>query len=172
MGSRCDLYLRVVRSTRTPSSSVRVWCLLVAVWSLVFAAPHFYWAFGGRAGLGAQAAAADAALEQTWFAAYNLVAASLGVIGAALAWALASGWGRSRMRSWLTRAAAAAAVVLLLRGLLGLTLLAVSMLRGRSDPQVPGVLLAVEPWFVMGGLAYGAVALAHRQAPPAVVPAR
>lgn len=46
-----------------------VWCVLVGTWSLVFAAPHFYWASGGRAGLGVEAAAADAALQQTWFAA-------------------------------------------------------------------------------------------------------
>lgn len=31
------------------SSGIR-WCVLVGMWSLVFAAPHFYWTLGGRAG--------------------------------------------------------------------------------------------------------------------------
>ncbi|CAA9406836.1 MAG: hypothetical protein AVDCRST_MAG75-2493 [uncultured Propionibacteriaceae bacterium] len=153
-------------SARTPSSSAPVWCLLVAGWSLVFAAPHFYWASGGRAGLGTQAAAADAALQQTWFAAYNLAAGFLGLIGALLAWALTSSWGGPRMRRWLTRAAVAAAVVLLLRGLLGLTLLAVSMLQDRFDPQTPAILLAIEPWFVLGGLVYWVMALTQRRGSP------
>ncbi len=156
-------------SARTPSSSAPVWCLLVAGWSLVFAAPHFYWASGGRAGLGTQAAAADAALQQTWFAAYNVAAGFLGLLGAVLASALATSWGGPRMRRCLTRTAAAAAVVLLLRGLLGLTLLAVSALQDTFDPQTPTILLAIEPWFVVGGLVYGVMAFTQRRASPASV---
>lgn len=141
----------------------------MAGWSLVFAAPHLYRAGGGRAGLGAQAAAADAALQQAWFAAYNLTAACLSVLGAALAWALAGSRGGPRTRRWLTRAAVAAALVLLLRGLLGLTLFAVGVLQDTSDPPTPAVLLAIEPWFVLGGLLYGVMALTQRPAPPADV---
>lgn len=63
---------------RTTSPWRLFWSVLVGGWSLVFAAPHFYWALGGRAGLGAQAAAADAALQQSWFAIYNLAAGCLG----------------------------------------------------------------------------------------------
>ena len=158
-----------VTSARGSSSSAPVWCLLTGGWSLVFAAPHFYWAFGGRAGLGSQAAAADAALQQAWFAAYNLAAACLGVTGAVLALALASSRGGPRVRRWLTGAATAAAVVLLLRGLLGLTLLAVSMMQDTLDPQTPTILLVIEPWFVLGGLLYGAMALTQRRASPASV---
>ena len=159
-------------SGKTISSSAPVWCFLVGGWSLVFAAPHFYWASGGRAGLGSQAAAADAALQQTWFAAYNLAAACLGVIGAVLALALAGSCGGPRVRSWLAHAATAAAVVLLLRGLLGLTLLAVNVLQDRFDPQTPTILLAIEPWFVLGGLLYGIMALTQRRASPPSVPIR
>lgn len=67
------------------SRSKRVWCVAVVTWSVIFAAPHFSWALGGRAGLGAQAAAADAALQQGWFAAYNLAAGFLAVLGAGMA---------------------------------------------------------------------------------------
>jgi hypothetical protein len=158
-----------VTSARTSSSSGHLWCGLVTGWSLVFAVPHFYWASGGRAGLGAAAAAADAALAQTWFAAYNGVAGCLGLGGAVLALVLGSGRGGLRMRRWLICAAGAAAVVLLLRGFLGLTLLAVSVLRGTFDAQTPMILVAIEPWFVLGGLAYGAMAFVQRRASPAVV---
>lgn len=136
-------------------SSGSFWPFLVGGWSLLFAAPHFYWAAGGRAGLGSQAGAADAALQQTWFVAYNLAAGCLGILGVVLALALARGWGRPVVRHWLVRAAAAAAVGLILRGAVGLTLLGVELLRGTFDGQTPAILLAIEPWFVLGGVAYG-----------------
>lgn len=154
-----------VASTRSASGSF--WCLAVEVWSLVFAAPHFYWASGGRAELGAQAAAADAALQQTWFAAYNLVAGCLGVLGAVMALALATNRFGCALRRWLVLAAAAACAILVVRGLLGVTLLGVAQLHGTLDPHTPTVLLAIEPWFVLGGLVYGGMALTPRQRPSA-----
>ena len=59
---------------RTTASRGILWAVLVGIWSLIFAAPHVYWALGGRAGFGTRAAAADAALQQGWFATYNLAA--------------------------------------------------------------------------------------------------
>ena len=144
------------------SPSRLVWCLLVGGWSLVFAAPHFYWALGGRAGLGAQAAAANAALEQSWFAIYNLAAGCLGILGALVGAVLATTWGGRRVRLRLLVVATIACVVLLLRGALGLTLL----LAGTVDDQAP-VLVAIEPWFVLGGLAFGGMALSQRKKPAA-----
>jgi hypothetical protein len=134
----------------------------VSTWSLVFAAPHFYWALGGRAGLASQAAAADVALQQRWFAAYNLLAGCLAIFGAMVAAVLTLGWGGRRVRRCLLVATAAASVVLLARGLVGLTLLAVSLLQGTLDQQTPLVLLAIEPWFLLGGLAYGGLTLHQR----------
>jgi hypothetical protein len=67
------------------------------------------------------------------------------------------------VRRWLLAAAIAASAVLLLRGMLGLTLLAVSALQGSSDGQTPAILVAVEPWFVLGGLAYAGLALHQRK---------
>ncbi len=152
----------LVTTARTSSSSGLLWSLLAGAWSVIFAAPHFYWALGGRAGLGAQTAAADAALQQGWFAAYNLTAGCLGVLGAAMALVLANRWGGQRMHRWLMIASVAACAGLLLRGILGLTLLGVSLLRGTLDQETPALLLAIEPWFVLGGLAYAGMALSQR----------
>lgn len=139
------------------------WAGAVGAWSLVFAAPHFYWAAGGRAGLGAQAAAADVALAQAGFAVYNLAAGTLGILGAILAVGLARRWGSPGVRRWLLRLAVAAAVLLLVRGALGIALLLVAEVRGVREPSPP-ILLALEPWFVLGGLAYGLMAREERGA--------
>lgn len=156
------------RGRRTTSSSGLLWCVLVGGWSLVFAAPHFYWAMGGRAGLGAQAAAADAALQQGWFAVYNLAAGCLGILGAVVGAVLATMWGGRRVHRWLLVAATIPCVVLFLRGALGLTLLGASVLSGTFDEQAPLVLLAIEPWFVLGGLAFGGMTLSQRKTPAVV----
>ncbi len=80
-------------ATRPDSASTALWYWAVVAWLVVFAAPHFYWAVGGRTGLGAQSAAADAAFQQGWFRGYNLIAGALGVLAAVGAAALARGWG-------------------------------------------------------------------------------
>ena len=158
-----DFYLRTMTPPlRSTSSSGLLWGAAVITWSLIFAAPHFYWALGGRAGLGAQAAAADAALQQTWFAAYNLAAGCLAIAGAVVAAVLMLGRGSRRIRRSLLIATAAASAVLLVRGFLGLTLLAVSLLQGTLDAQMPLVLVAIEPWFLVGGLTYGGLTLSQR----------
>jgi len=157
--------VRTVPPAGTASPPRLRWCLLVCGWSLVFAAPHFYWALGGRGGLGTQAAAADAALQQGWFAVYNIAAGCSGIAGAVLGGVLATTWAGRGVHRWLLVAATVACVVLLLRGALGLTLLGASRLSGTFDGQVPLVLLAIEPWFVLGGLAFGGMALSQRRRP-------
>lgn len=139
-----------------------VWCWAAGVWSVVFAAPHLYWAAGGRAGLGSQAAAADAALEQTWFAVYNLAAGVLGVLGGGVAVVLARQWAGRRSRRLLLGATVLAAGALLLRGVLGIALLAIDLGAGVLDGQTPPILLAIEPWFVLGGLTFGLMAREQR----------
>ena len=134
----------------------------MVIWSLVFAAPHVYWALGGRAGLAGQAAEAEAAFEQTWFAAYNLVAALLAIAGAVVSVVLTRGPGGPRLRRYLLMATAAGGVALLARGALGMTLLAVGALQGGPEDPVPLILLAIEPWFLVGGLAYGGLTLIQR----------
>lgn len=145
--------MRWTRSVRALGWACTAWCL-------VFAAPHVYWAVGGRAGLGAEAAAADAALATWWFAAYNVVATVLALVGAWLAPALAQGW-PGPLRRWWHPVVTAAAVLLLVRGAIGLVGLALAAAGEGIDSPV--VLLAVEPWFVLGGLLFGALALASRR---------
>lgn len=126
----------------------------VCGWCLVFAAPHLYWAAGGRAGLGAEAAAADAALATPWFAAYNLTTAVLSVAGAVLGVGFARGLPDVARRA--ARAAlGVASVLLLVRGLIGTVGLVVAV----AGPGLtsPPVLVAVEGWFLLGGLLFGAL---------------
>lgn len=126
--------------------------MLAGTWSLIFGAPHLYWALGGRAGLGHQAGAADAALSQPWFATYNLTVAGLTVAGALVALAVIRGLIEGRLRRWLRIAVGSVGVVLLLRGAVGLVLLGAGLLGGTSDPATPPVLLLIEPWIVLGGV--------------------
>ena len=140
--------------TTARSRWARRWCWAVATWSFIFAAAHFFWALGGRAGLGTQSAAADQALAKPWFAAYNIVAGVLGVGGMLVALVLSSRRGSRSVRRWLLAAAVVAGFVLLLRGVLGLILLALDVLGDSLDRHVPALLLAIEPWFVLGGVAY------------------
>lgn len=63
-------------------------------------------------------------------------------------------------------AAGVAGGLLLLRGIVGLALLGVGLLRGTSDPSTPVVLLVIEPWFVAGGLAYSSMAWSLRNTGP------
>lgn len=125
-------------------------------WSLAFAALHFYWAAGGRAGLGVEAPAADAALSQPWFFSYNVVVGVMALVGAAVAIMLVrpppAGIGVVRAAAWV------ACVTLSLRGAVGLVGLAVDIAGGETTS--PALLVAIEPWFVLGGLLYGALALA------------
>ncbi len=46
-------------------------------------------------------------------------------------------------------------------------LLGVSALNGTFDRQTPAILLASEPWFLLGGEAYGSIVLKHRRSAPA-----
>lgn len=149
----------------TTGRPATAWTIAAVTWSLVFAAPHFYWAGGGRAGLGGQATAADAALQQGWFAAYNLVAGCLGVAGAVVATVLASAKGGGRGRRLLLLASTVASAVLLLRGTLGVILLGIGALDGAPAEPTPTVLLVIEPWFFLGGLVFAGMVLSQRRRP-------
>lgn len=132
------------------------------MWALLFAAPHFYWAAGGRGGLGAQAAAADQALEQRWFFTYNLFVGLLSVGGAVVAVTLARPHRKGSVRCLLRAAAWAGCVVLALRGAVGVAALSLDVARGTLDS--PLLLVLMEPWFVLGGVAFGGLAAMSRPA--------
>lgn len=48
----------------------------------------------------------------------------------------------------------------------GVGLLAVSVLRGTFDDAIPAILLAIEPWFLLGGFAYGGMVVHQRNRTP------
>lgn len=91
-------------------------------------------------------------------------------MGAVLGVVIATTLAGRRVHRWLLAAATVACIVLLLRGALGLTLLGGSVLSGTFDEQVPLVLLAIEPWFVLGGLAFGGMVISQRKKPADVGP--
>lgn len=134
-------------ATSVQQRAVRAVYGALALWAALFAVPHLYWAFGGRRGLGADTEAADVALETTWFAAYNW-----GVSCASVVAALLCGWlvlhPRTHIPGW-RRALQVTGVLLLIRGAIGVLSLALLVPDG---PMPPYLLIAVEPWFVIGGL--------------------
>lgn len=139
--------------------------IAAAGWAVAFGALHVYWASGGRGGLGATAADADEAFSTTWFWAYNAVVAMLSLGGAVVA--ASTVVATSPRTARLLRAASwAAAGVLVARGAVGILLLVLDLAAGGLDPRPPVVLLLIEPAFIVGGLAFAAVARgegAHRQ---------
>ena len=122
----------------------------VSTWALAFAAIHWYWAVGGRAGLGEQTSAADAALSTGWFAAYNL--------GVAAVSTLVCGLTASAVRPRLNRIARrrlahlclVGAIVLSARGVVGIALLVPEILSGEIERR-PLILQLIEPGFLLGG---------------------
>ncbi|MBA3620706.1 MAG: DUF3995 domain-containing protein [Euzebyales bacterium] len=142
---------------RRAARSRLLWSSTAAcLWSLVFAVPHFYWAAGGRGGLGAQAAAADEALGQSWFFAYNLVVGVLAVAGAATALVLGGRVGVVRMWRPVRGVAWSASVVLFVRGAVGMVDLGLQFAGGVLDS--PPMLVAIEPWFLLGGYLFASLA--------------
>lgn len=133
------------------------WGRATAIWSLLFAAPHFYWAVGGRAGLGTDTQAADQAFGQSWFFAYNLLVGLMAVAGAVVAIALAHSR-RANASPWLRLVAWMACGLLCVRGAIGLVDLALQLAAGDMDSPV--VLVVIEPWFLLGGVLFGVLAIA------------
>lgn len=134
---------------RPEGRSVRLAGLLLLIWGAVFGALHVYWALGGRAGLGETSAEAEAAFQQSWFAAYNGVVIALTAAGVALAIAVATGHFRARRSVAVLLLVAGSA--LLLRGVVGWVSL-VATVATRGTWGSPFLLVAVEAWFLAGGL--------------------
>ncbi len=152
--------------TRTSRAAIAA-----AAWSILFGAVHVYWALGGRAGLGATAAEADEAFATTWFWAYNAAVAllSLGAAVVAASTAVATSARTARLvrgASWV------AAGVLVARGGLGTVLLVIDLAAGGLDRTPPLVLVLIEPAFIVGGLAFAAVARGERAHQQRLVPER
>jgi hypothetical protein len=139
------------RSAASPTARLAAYA--AAAWGLSFAAVHAYWAAGGTGGLeGERVTGALLAIDVVAIP-LCLVAAVLG-----LATVHPSLWPAPR---WTLRAGAWTAGVLLgLRGLTGVIQTAL----GQSGDAPWGV-VAADPFFLLGGLLFGAVAVLDRRAP-------
>jgi hypothetical protein len=131
-------------------------------WALLFATAHFYWAAGGRVGVGA---AAGPIGNRPWFLAYDLAAAVVFVTGCVIGVVLASGAGSARMRGRLLVLTFWAAVLGLVRGAVGLVQDGITAALGH--PLDIGVLY--DAWFAVAGIVFliatrGLRAAVHRVA--------
>jgi hypothetical protein len=138
-------------------------------WSLVFAGVHLFWAAGGETGLATSAGAELARQRPTWFVVAGLYGVAVALlVAAALALFLSSATTTGRRR-WLVPLAAALTALLLLRGVGLEVLLLVDP--GYGDGAVSGAerfwsLVLWNPWFALGGVAFGCAAVAARRRPP------
>ncbi|WP_299053538.1 hypothetical protein [uncultured Nocardioides sp.] len=142
---------------------MRGWLTGLVGWCAVFAVPHLYWAAGGRAGLGASAADADAAFATPWFAAYNAATVVLCLAGIGLGVVDLSGLsGRTRLAVRFRRVLLVLGVLLALRGAVGVTGLALEAAT-TGGVSSPPVLVAVEGWFLLGAVVLLGLARAGRR---------
>jgi hypothetical protein len=128
-----------------------------AAWSLIFAAPHFWWALGVSWAFPGDADDFEGAFDRTWWLVYDLVVGFLCLLGAAVALALVQPWGRALPARLLRTAVRSGAVLLLLRGALGVVPMVWSLLSGASDDVHPWSYV-IEPWFLVGGILFGLAA--------------
>lgn len=160
-------YARLVAETRLSLSGSpdarRPAAAATGVWSLAFAVLHLYWAFGGRAGLGGAAAAADAALARPGFAIYNWTIVALSFVGVIVAVSAV----RARAMPLAIPLTTLASAILLVRGTFGMMLL---LLDPNADGEHPLLLVVIEPSFVVGGIAFGWLSYILRRARSQVVP--
>ncbi len=161
LGPRGDGMLSSMSEDRRGGARPGPWGLIACAWALVFAAAHFYWALGGDLGL-AVSAGPLAEERPGWFVLVGLWGVgALCLVGAALGWLL----GESRPAGAAGRVVTAlgwcACAVLLARGLAVEALLLFDT-AGRwvevSAEQRLWTLLLWNPWFVVGGLAFGLAA--------------
>ena len=134
-----------------------------AAWSLIFAAPHVWWALGVSWAFPGNADDFARAFDRTWWLVYDLVVAVLCIVGAALALALVQPWGRALPAKLLRAAVWSGSALLLLRGALGVAPMVWSLLRGTSNELHPWSYV-IEPWFLLGGILFGLAARAYYRA--------
>jgi hypothetical protein len=147
-------------------TATRAKAAAVCIWTAVFSLIHWYWSLGGRAGLGAEAAEADAAFATSWFAVYNAGVAALSLAVCALVgFAIWRPTGK-RTRGRVARLMLLVAILLLIRGLLGVTLLVPEIVKGTVGER-PWMLLLIEPYFLLGGALFAVLWLSLR---PSVAP--
>lgn len=149
---------------------MRTWGRLACAWAVAFAVLHFYWALGGSRGL--DVAAGPLAEERPgWFVAVGLWGVGAVCLAGAVLGRLLAGPRRRGPAGWLLKALGwcvcaglvvrgAAVEVLLLTGVAGPAIQV-------SPEQRLWTLALWNPWFLVGGLAFGLATWAFgRQAHP------
>ena len=123
---------------------------IVCAWTLLFAAPHVWWALGIPVGFPGGDNAYQAAWSSPWFPHYNLVVVFLSTVGFLVVLALVTSLGRTVPRRLLLTLVWLGAALLLARGVTGL------VVDGRSD-------LIWWSAFLLGGVLYGMTAWRYRR---------
>lgn len=142
-----------------------------SLWAFLFAAPHFYWALGGRAGLtfslAVRGSTEAALIRDPGFIAGGLWGVGgLCLIAALAALATVRSWGRRIPRGVLLTATWGACAVTALRAFLlpgfvrsTLYVTGAVTLPENMDPRWPRWdLMLFAPWFLIGGVLFGAAA--------------
>jgi hypothetical protein len=129
----------------TPDISIRRLGIVTAVWGIVFAGFHFYWAAGGGA-----AYEGTPSLGESLYIAFIAV---LGLAGAAVAHGLYQPWGTRVGRRALRRLARFGGVILLLGVAFGVGRWIADGSLG--DDGANGV--AITAYFLLGGLLFSAL---------------
>ena len=118
-----------------------------SIWSVLFAAPHFWWALGVPTGFpGGQAN--HELMMTTWRYYFDVAVILLSVLAVCVALAPIQRWGALIPRRLLRVMASAASAMLGLRGLAGM------IADGMSDP-------VWWPIFLTGGILFGAITFMH-----------
>lgn len=130
-----------------------------AVWSIVFAALHVIWACGWYIGLNPVTAAE--AFQKRWTLVYDLAVAELCVVAMFLGLALARPpERRRRYRRVVLAMSTAAAAILGLRGVAGLSQAAYILATGRD---IIVRLAAWDVWFCLGGMLFALAVVRFRR---------
>jgi hypothetical protein len=123
---------------------------IACAWTLLFAAPHIWWALGVSTGFPGGDNAYHAAWSSAWFPRYNLFVIFLSMAGILAVLGMVTPLGSAIPHRVLLTLAWLGAALLTTRGVAGL------VADGRAD-------LVWWPAFLLGGLLYGIVAWRHRR---------
>lgn len=145
-----------------PRRRSAAWAAYAAcAWALAFAATHLYWTLGGSAGL----PTGFSVVRNPTLLVIAVLAIPVCLTAALLAVALPTGWGGSRGRRWLGRAAWATCGLFLVHALPSVGDW-VSLGFGRHlaelSPAARFDVLLYEPFFLLGATLFGAAAWKQR----------
>ncbi|MFH8572497.1 DUF3995 domain-containing protein [Streptomyces sp. NPDC017993] len=147
--------------------SVSLWGYVACLWAIVFAGAHFYWAVGGDVGLSVSAGQQLATTRPLWFVLAGLWGVGLlCLVGALLAWLLAQPRPGGAARRILVYLGWIVGFILTMRGIAVEFLLMTNVTHldtSVSAGQRFWSLVLWNPWFVVGGLAFGMSALDARR---------